>query len=82
MTYNHEVNARKTERKILRINVKRKAHEDVSARPSKVIRNELFEQGNEENLKAEDIISVRQALYREKRKRFPKLPKSREQERT
>ena len=36
LTHNHEVNTRKTERTILRVNVKRKAHEDVSARPSKV----------------------------------------------
>ena len=31
LTHNHEANARKTERKILRVNVKRKAHGDVSA---------------------------------------------------
>ena len=38
LTHNHEVNTRKIERKILRVNVKRKAHEDVSARQSKVHR--------------------------------------------
>jgi len=59
--------------------VKRKAHEDVSARPSKATRKTLFEQYKEENLRTEDIISVRQVLYRERRKRFPKLPKSREE---
>ena len=51
----------------------------MSGRPSKVIRNELFEQDNEDDLKTEDIISLRQALYRERRERFPKLPKSREE---
>jgi hypothetical protein len=38
LTHTHEVNVRKTERKILRVNVKRKAYEDLSARPSKVHR--------------------------------------------
>ena len=79
LTHNHEANARKTERKILMVNVKRKVHEDVSARPSKLIRNELFEQCKEENVRTGDIISVRHALYRERRKRFPKLPEFREE---
>jgi hypothetical protein len=55
------------------VNVKRKVHEDVFARPSNLIRNELFEQCKEENVRTGDIISVRHALYRERRKRFPKL---------
>jgi hypothetical protein len=44
-----------------------------------LIRNELFEQCKEENVRTGDIISARHALYRERRKRFPKLPESREE---
>jgi hypothetical protein len=45
--------------------VKRKATEDISSRPAKVIKNELFA-SIEENLKPSDITSLRQALYRER----------------
>ena len=55
--------------------MKRKATEDISSRPAKIIKNELFA-SNEENLKPSDITSLCQALYRERRKKFPKLPSS------
>jgi hypothetical protein len=52
---------------LVRNGVKRKTAEDISSRPAKVIKNELFA-SNEENLKSSDITSLRQALYRERRK--------------
>jgi hypothetical protein len=56
--------------------VKRKATEDISSRPAKVITNNELFASNEENLKPSDITSLRQALYRERQKQFPKLPSS------
>jgi hypothetical protein len=55
--------------------VKRKATEDISSRPAKIIKNELFA-SNGENLKPSDITSLCQALYRERQNKFPKLPSS------
>ena len=49
----------------------------ISARPSKLIRTELSTM-SEENLGPADLKSVRQALYR-RRKKYPKISKSREE---
>ena len=75
LDHNHPASDRSLERKLVRNGVKRKTAEDISSRPAKVIKNELFA-SNEENLKPSDITSLRQALYRERRKKFPKLPSS------
>jgi hypothetical protein len=75
LDHNHPASDRSLERKLVRNRVKRKATEDISSRPAKVIKNELFA-SNEENLKPSDITSLRQALYRERRNKFPKLPSS------
>jgi hypothetical protein len=75
LDHNHPASDRSLERKLVRNRVKRKATEDISSRPAKIIKNELFA-SNEENLKPSDITSLCQALYRERRKKFPKLPSS------
>jgi hypothetical protein len=75
LDHNHTTSDRSLERKLVRNRVKLKATEDISSRPAKIIKNELFA-SNEENLKPSDITSLRQALYRERRKKFPKLPSS------
>ena len=75
LDHNHPASDRSLERKLVRNRVKRKATEDISSRPAKVIKNELCA-SNEENLKPSDITSLRQALYRERRNKFPKLPSS------
>ena len=67
LDHNHPASDRSLERKLVRNGVKRKTAEDISSRPAKVIKNELFA-SNEENLKSSDITSLRQALYRERRK--------------
>ena len=78
LEHNHEPDECKNERKVLRTCVKQKAADDASARPSKLIRKELSSM-SEENLQPADLKSVRQALYRERWKKYPKLPKSREE---
>jgi hypothetical protein len=64
------------ERNLVRNRVKRKATEDISSRAAKVITNNELFASNDENLKPSDITSLRQALYRERPNKFPKLPSS------
>jgi hypothetical protein len=63
-------------RRILRVAAKRKATEDISQRPSKVIRSVLCDI-QEDHLQPKDLRSTSQAMYRERRKRHPSNPKSR-----
>jgi hypothetical protein len=63
------------ERKLVRNRVKRKATEDISSRPAKIIKNELFA-SNGENLKPSDITSLCQALYQIMEQSINSLKKS------
>lgn len=69
---------RQTERQKIRENCKRKATEDMSERPSKVILKEIQNNDTGE-LIPQDLVSVRQAIYRVRRKTQPKLPTSKEE---
>ena len=75
--HNHEGDDDKLERQELRINVKPKATEDPTARPSKIIRKE-FTSIDEHFLHQDDLKNVSKAIYRERRKRHRTLPTSRE----
>jgi hypothetical protein len=55
---------------------KRKATEDISQRLSKVTRSVLCDI-QEDHMQAKDLRSTSQAMYRERRKRHPSNPKSR-----
>ena len=68
--HNHAPDERKAERQQLRCNAKRKASEDATARPSKIIRKQL-QTMSETNLHQDDIQNVSKAIYRECRKRHP-----------
>ena len=59
------------------VSVKRKAGDDLTSRPSKLIRSELHKLDGH-LLHSEDIRSVAQSLYRARRKIHPSLLKSRE----
>ena len=61
----------------MRVSVKRKTGDDLTSRPSKLIRSELHKLDGH-LLHSEDIRSVAQSLYRARRKIHPGLPKSRE----
>lgn len=76
MSHNHDIDERKVERQQLRTQVKRKGADDLTARPSRVIRQEL-QKFEEQHLQHKDIKSIAQSLYRERRKVFPVLPKDR-----
>ena len=75
--HNHDNNERRTEMQQLRITVKRKADDDLTSRPSKLIRSELHKL-DDHLLHSEDIRSVAESLYRARRKIHSGLPKSRE----
>lgn len=75
MEHNHGSDSRQIDRKVLRVQIKRRAREDVSARHAKIIRSELFTMV-EENLRPSDISIVCQALYKEGSKKYTKLPRS------
>ena len=62
--HNHEAD----ERQKLRINAKRKATEDPTARPSNIIRKELTSI-DENFIHQDDLKNVSKAIYRERRKR-------------
>jgi hypothetical protein len=57
--------------------VRRKAVDDMLSRPSKLIRSELHN-FVDELIQPSDIRSIAQSLYRERKKQYPALPKSRE----
>ncbi|KAF0704638.1 Uncharacterized protein FWK35_00034149 [Aphis craccivora] len=66
----------KIERQVLKENCKRKAVESVSTRPVKIIRTELIKGIDTSVLQHKDLKSVRKAIYCEKRKIYPALPKN------
>jgi hypothetical protein len=72
--HSHEPDERKNERHQLRATAKRKATDDITQRPSKIIRRALQDQ-HEEQLQPNDLKSVAKAVYRRgRRKTYP--PKS------
>ena len=76
MSHDHDIDERKVKRQQLRTQVKRKGADDLTARPSKVIRQEL-QKFEEQHLQHKDIKTIAQSLYRERRKVFPVLSKDR-----
>ena len=76
VVHTHSPDYKKTERQELRTRIKRKATEDIATRPAKVIRTEL-ESFSEEYLTVSDTRNIALALYRQKRKKYPALPKNR-----
>ena len=71
-----EPDRRNIERQRVRQACERKAEDEPSERPSKLIIKEIEKIGVNE-LVTQDITSVRQAMYRQRRKLQPKLPTSR-----
>ena len=75
--HNHtEPEPRTMERQKIRQACKRKAEDEPSERPSKFIIKEI-EKVSVAELVTQDIKSVRQAMYRQRRKTQPKLSTSR-----
>jgi len=66
---------KKIERQIFRENCKRKADDDISTGPLKIIRSELIK-NNQNDIIYSDIQSVRKAMYDKRRKMYPFFPTS------
>ena len=64
LEHNHEQGEKKVERQQLRSQVKRKATDDLTAPPSKIIRTELHKFADK-LLGSVDVRSIAQSLYRE-----------------
>ena len=69
-----ESDERKSEAQVLRVRV-RKSYGDISKRPSTLIQSAL-QTSTENNLLQLDVTNASKAIYRERRKHFPALPKS------
>jgi transcription initiation factor TFIIIB Brf1 subunit/transcription initiation factor TFIIB len=61
--HNHSLDERKVERHQLRVSAKRKAIDDLSQRPSKIVRTSIKDVG-ESVLLPNDLKSVSKAIYR------------------
>jgi hypothetical protein len=72
--HKHDPDDRGNERHVLRVNAKRKAIDDFSVRPSKVIRSEL-QTMNEKSLEPKDLKCVAKAVYIRRRKTYPRHSK-------
>jgi hypothetical protein len=80
MDHSHEPEQeRKLQRQKLRQECKKRSLEETTERPKKVIITEFGkkEKTETDKLLPEDVSSVRQSVYRVRRKTQPKLPKSR-----
>ena len=61
-THNHDANDRENERHVLRVRAKRKTDDDISQRPSKIIRGEL-QTMTEEHLQTSNLNCLSTWLY-------------------
>lgn len=74
LIHNHESDETTLERKIVTTSCKRKAEEDISEKPSKIIKSVLSNH-LPENLSSIDVSLIRRNLYNSRRKLLPALPK-------
>lgn len=71
----HEQDEKKIERQQLRAQVKKKATNDLTSWPSKIIGNELHKFADQ-FMGLGDVHSITQSLYHDRRTVYPILPKS------
>lgn len=76
--HNHDTSERKIQRQIIRAVVKRKAASEITSRPMKLIRCEL-QNMDDDRLTTKDLKSLTMSIYRQRRKEYPTLPKSRDE---
>lgn len=73
--HNHEADAT-IPRQILSNSLKRKACEDISERPAKIINLELGRNSSNEEILSRDVDNIRRNMYNARRKIISTLPKS------
>ena len=74
----HESDKRKCERQQLRVSVNRKAAEDVTSRPAKLIRTELQSSDNL-SIQTNNLKLLQLAIHRDRRRELPPLPTFRDE---
>ncbi len=81
--HNHdEMSKREVQNVTVKGNCKRKASQDMTSRPSKIICQELVcienvtTMNNTESVVSNDLVNIRLAMYRERRKHLPTVPKN------
>lgn len=63
-------------RQILSVACKRKAEEDLTERPTKIVHKELTSSNFSETLKCRDLKCIKENMYNARRKTLPTLPRS------
>jgi hypothetical protein len=63
------------QKQFVAVAAKRKASEDIELQPKRIIHSVLKENDSDQ-LTIDDVKSVKRSIYGERRKKFPKLPKS------
>ena len=64
---------------VLQTICKRKAEETIEERPSKILRPELSLLNDTTALQSKDLRNPKQSIYRQRRRKYPVLPKTREE---
>ena len=79
-SHNHDLDEDTISRQIINNSVKRKAQEDISEKPSKLIRRELNNHKEIfDSITTRDVKCISNSINRARLKLLPKLPKSREE---
>lgn len=63
------------QKETIKISAKRKATEDISSNPNKIIREVLCENVSDA-IESKDLYNIKKVMYNARRKLVPKLPKS------
>lgn len=76
--HTHDADSRKTQELAFRQSCKRKATEDLTQRPRKITIQEA-KKADINELSEENVSKIRRAMWRERRKEMPLLPKTRQE---
>ncbi len=81
--HNHdEMSKREVQSVIVKGNCKRKACQEMTSQPSKIIRQKLVSienvtgMNNTKSVVSNDLVNIQLAMYRERRKHLPTVPKN------
>ena len=76
LDHNHVADLHKLSRQVISSECKRKATEDISARPLKIINQQLATSSYGEHIDGKDLMLVRRAVWDSRRKVLPPVPKT------
>lgn len=80
LDHNHpEMSASIIQKDAISVAAKRKAVEDISSNPNKILRHVLSDNIPSEAIQCSDLTNIKKVMYNARRKLLPQLPKSREE---